>query len=259
MKRIAFLAALVLPLSCGNPSFTSADIVTGLIDYWPLDETSGNIAHDVVGGNNVTLSGFPDNQPTWTPGIIGGSLNFNNPSDYAVTNSPISENQYTIDFWLKSNGPGRINPRLVGPRDGINAWDVINSQANKGVGFYYNQGTNLIQDPTPPAQGVWENYAVTVDLVGDTAAVYRDGVQVAEGAFTDHVPLDTWVFGHNQDPSNANDALNGQLDEIRIYDRVLSAADIAQLAPEPSGFVLAVVGFLAAVGWRLNRRRSRCA
>ena len=78
-------ALVVLPLSRAT-----ADISTGLIDYWPLNETSGNIAHDVVGGNNATLSGFPSNQPTWVPGGCAGSLNFFAASNYVITNSPIS-------------------------------------------------------------------------------------------------------------------------------------------------------------------------
>ncbi len=253
----ALLALIVLPLSRAT-----ADISTGLIDYWPLNETSGNIAHDVVGGNNATLSGFPSNQPTWVPGRDGGgSLNFFAASNYVITNSPISSNQYTIDFWLKVNGPGGLDPRLIGPIDGFNSWIVINSIFGRGVGFYTDSGPNSIQDPTPPVNGVWENYATTIDLGASTVAIYEDGVKVASGTFNDHVPLDDWVFGHNQGPGNTNDTLNGQLQDIRIYNRVLSPADIMQLAPEPSSLVLAAFGFvgLLAWGWRRTAGRDRCS
>jgi hypothetical protein len=255
MQRPGTLSFAILALLLFPPAWANADIITGLTNHWTFDETSGVTAHDSVGGDDATLSGFPSNQPTWFPGKIGGSLNFIGASNYVITNAPISENQYTIDFWLKVNGPGGINPRLVGPRDGNQSWIVISREFNKGVGFYYNHGANLIQDPNPPAQNIWENYATTIDLVAHTAAVYRNGVQVAAGTFTDHVPLADWVFGHNQDPNNTNDTLNGQLDDVRIYDRVLSASDIAQLVPEPSSFVLAVFGLIGLAAWRWHRNR----
>ena len=244
---LALLALMLLPLARAD-----ADIVTGLVDYWPLDETSGLVAHDVVGGNNATLSGFSANQSTWVPGKVGGSLNFVAASNYVITNAPITSNQFTVDFWLKVNGAGGLDPRLIGPRDGFNSWVVINSIFNRGVGFYTDFTTNNIQDPNPPITGVWENYATTIDLVASTVAIYRNGVQVASGAFHDHAPLADWVFGHNQDPGNTNDTLNGQMDEIRIYNRVLSPSDIMQLVPEPNSVMLAGLALLgfAALAWR---------
>ncbi|HEX3726487.1 MAG TPA: LamG-like jellyroll fold domain-containing protein [Pirellulales bacterium] len=258
-QSITVLGRALLALIFLSASHANADIITGLVDYWPLDETSGSIAHDVVGGNNATLSGFPVNQATWVPGKVGGSLNFFAASNYVITDAPISSNQYTIDFWLKVNGPGGLDPRLIGPRDGFNSWIVINSIFDRGVGFYTDFTPNSIQDPNPPVTGVWENYATTIDLGAKQVAIYRDGIEVASGTFNDHVPLADWVFGHNQGPGNTNDTLNGQLDEIRIYNRILSPTDIMQLVPEPNSFVLAGLGFfgLAVWGWR-HRHHSAC-
>lgn len=228
--------------------------VSGLIHYWSLDETSGFTAHDSIRGNDATLSGFAESQPTWVPGKIGGSLNFFTASNYVITSDPIPENQYTINFWLKVNGPAEINPRLIGPRDGNHSWVVISDEFQKGVGFYYDHGRNTIQDPNLPARGIWENYAVTIDLTHSAAAVYRNGRQVAAGAFADRVPLANWVFGHNQDPGNPIGTLNGQLDEIRIYNRILTPLEIAQLVPEPTSGSLGMCALMALMAFNTRRR-----
>src|SRR5438477_11912877 len=39
-----------------------------------------------------------------------------------------------------------------------------------------------------------------------------------------------WIFGHNSDLSNNNDSLHGLLDDLRVYNRLLTDDDIALLA-----------------------------
>jgi len=232
-----------------------ADILSGLVNYYPLDESSGTIAHDVVGGNNATLQNFPVGQQAWVPGKFGNALNFTDSTNYVRTIGPISSDQYTIDFWLKLNGPGGINSRLVGPADGLYAWVILNTEFNRGVGFYYNYGASLLQDPNPPNIGVWENYAVTIDLVAAEASVYRNGVLVAAGEFHDSIPQQFWSFGHDQDPNNPLNGLDGQLDEIRIYDRALSSEEIRMFVPETGSVVLAGIGFLTLALWYGRRAK----
>jgi concanavalin A-like lectin/glucanase superfamily protein len=250
-----------LLLALGVATSARADITTGLVDYWQFNETSGTTAVDSAGSNNVLLSGGT----TFAPGRSGNSLNFTSASNYAVTTSAISYEQYTIDFWMKVNAFTGLNPRMVGPRDGNQTWIVLNNETNEGVGFYYNHGANTIQDPNPPPLGVWENYAATIDLVAHTAAIFRNGVQVASGTFTDNVPLLPWVMGHNQDPNNPADFFTGQLDSVRIYDRVLTSSDIVQLVPEPSGVALAACAVFCLAGlavrrvWRTARLRAAAA
>jgi hypothetical protein len=211
-KPWAAIALLTLLLTL--PNVARGDITTGLVDWWKFNETSGNIAYDSVGSNNVNLSGF-------------------------------SGDAFTGE-----------NPRMVGPRDGNQAWIVLNNESEKGVGFYYDHGANTIQDPNPPPLGVWTNYAATIDLVADTAAIYRNGVEVASGTFSDNVPQLTWAMGHNQDPNNPADFFTGQLDDVRIYDRVLTQSDVVQLVPEPSGAALASCAAISLLGVALRRRSS---
>jgi hypothetical protein len=77
---------------------------------------------------------------------------------------------------------------------------------------------------------VWEHYAVTYDRAGGLAKIFRNGVQVASGVFLDDPPIERWVFGHNSDVGNHNDTLRGKLDELLVYDMLLTHEEIELLA-----------------------------
>jgi len=65
---------LVLFLVIVPPSAHAADITTGLVGYWQLDETSGTTARDASGrGNPGTLV----HNPAWASGKFGGAVSFN--------------------------------------------------------------------------------------------------------------------------------------------------------------------------------------
>src|SRR3990167_7744794 len=78
----------LLPLSQ-----TEANITTGLVSHWKMDETTGTTATDSVGTNNGTLT----NGPTWTTGKLNNALSFDGSNDYVSMGSPSSlDNMETV-------------------------------------------------------------------------------------------------------------------------------------------------------------------
>lgn len=239
-RKSIWQAAYVLSAICCLVYQARADITSGLLYHWPLDEISGVIAADVVSGNSGTLANWGMSEDRWVTGKVGGALDFGDIDNYVITDSPISLDQYTISFWLKVKAEEGTNPRIIGPSDGLHHWVVIGNEDNLGVGFYYDHGAVLVQDPNPPILGEWEHYAVILDRVAGQASIYRDATLVSSGSFTDDLPLESWIFGHQGDVNNHGDSLNGLLDDIRIYNRLLEFADVVELAaiPEPSTSVM---------------------
>ena len=232
----------------------SGATVPGIVHHWRFDETSGDVAADSVSANSGTLKNWGSTEPRWVDGMVGGALDFGNINNYVITDSPISFNEYTIAFWLKVHAVEGTNPRIVGPNDREH-WIIIGNEDQRGVGFYYNWGGNLAQDPNPPLLGTWEHYAIVFDRIGGDTLIYRDGVEVAHKFHTDDLPLGQWIFGHSVDPNNHGDSLSGQLDDLQVYDRLLAANEIATLAvPEPSALILLTSG-LGALGLIVYRRR----
>ena len=208
------------------------DLTDGLLHYWKFDETSGDLAADSVGENPIELSNWSDGEPQWTEGKVGGALDFSSETDnFAITQSDVDLDKFSISFWLNLTGREGINPRLIAPlqAEGHHPGVVISQEFGKGVGTYYDHGRSSAQDPNPVALAKWDHYVFTYDKDGKTI-VYRNGSQVAEDNSRAGAVGGRWVLGHNGDPNNAKDSLNGLMDEVRLYGRVLSPQEAATLA-----------------------------
>ena len=69
MKTLSIVAnAVGLALTLAHVG--RADITTGLAHYWPFDETSGYVAADSVGDNDVTLFNWGQGESRLVPGRV---------------------------------------------------------------------------------------------------------------------------------------------------------------------------------------------
>jgi len=140
-------------------------------------------------------------------------------------------------FFMRYIGSGA---RMTGALNYDAGWDGVDSPNG-----YFNAGEWLVTG------GEWHHMAMTWDSGTQTASAYIDGVQVKSLAMN-------WAF-----PGFYNDTLvmadnwvdfAGSLDDLRLYDSALSAAEVAALIPEPSSLALAGLGLLPLLS---RRRRAR--
>jgi hypothetical protein len=88
---------------------------------------------------------------------------------------------------------------------------------------------NLRANRTAPLDA-WVHVAVTWD--GKTVRLYQDGGEVGALSYTG--PMGTSdrpvILGNNANQKGIDQPLGGRLDEVRLYDRGLSASEISALA-----------------------------
>lgn len=200
----------------------------GLIGYWSFDEGSGSVATDTSGyGNNGTLQGGP----TWVTGKIGKALQFDGVDDYidcgAGTSLHLDGNSFTIAAWIKLDQISRNN-NFVG-KGGTEAANQllhfgIRSSNNWMFAFYSND----LNVQGAPAVGTWYHLVGTYDATTNNKKLYLNGSLIGQNTpssdllNTDSYPL---LIGAR----NASDHYytKGLIDEVRLYDRVLTAAEIS--------------------------------
>ncbi len=197
-----------------------------------FDENGGLTAADASGnGRDGALEG----SAAWTPGRFGSAASLNGSS--ARIGLPglgtFYKTGFTLEAWVKprvaATDVAVLGTWVGGDDGGPMIWvDHLAGRyrltLNKGaVADYLDSG----QAPVP---GQWQHLAATYD--GATARFYVDGVETASKAFTGNVgDSNTWRIGaYGPGPTGFYD---GAIDEVRVYSRALSLAEVQTDMAEP--------------------------
>jgi hypothetical protein len=209
-KILLLTSLLVLGISCKKDKPLTAPQI-GLISYFNFDD-------NLKDQKGYASDGIPTGNPTFTDGKRGKALTRNG-IDQSVNfkpKNPQNSNQISISCWFKTVDLGFNNLVL----------DITNP-SNK-VKIYTSQGevsltvslpnTNSVF--VPFLSGQWNHYAGTFD--GNTMKVYINGIYIAQ---KNHPGT---IFGFNDNMDLTND-WPGSIDELYIYNRALSQAEVTQL------------------------------
>jgi hypothetical protein len=206
----------------------------GLVSWWPAE---GNYT-DIINGN----SGTPSGSVGFAPGEVGQALSFNNATNNAEITVPDNANlgvgQITIEAWVKPTTSGHGRP-IVQKRSALNVggYTFETTDTSDGPGpanglefAIWISGTQyLLQTPANALTiGAWQHVAATFD--GSTMNIYVNGVLQASRAATGSIDIDNvdpLVMGLNV--TNANWDWNGLMDEVSLYNRALTSAEIQSL------------------------------
>lgn len=208
-------------------------LTSGLIGYWTFDgrDTSfvSNTTNDKSGqGRTATLVGMSTTTAR-VPGVVGQALDFNGTGNYLTfsdTGLPAGSASRSISIWFK-------NPNYVSGDKYFVTWGAEGGNTNFALGIYTsavllltNGGTNITTNATFSNDDKWHHAAVTYD--GSTASIYVDGALDNSGSMTTNTVLSAGNIGSHFNNAYSQDT-DASLDEVRIYDRVLSASEVKLL------------------------------
>lgn len=234
----------------GGISYGNVAINDGLVGYWKFDETSGTTAKDRSGyGNNGTYA--PDvtissNVPS-TQFSNGRSVSINGlqtfptgPITMGVVPQHDFTNNFTVSAWINATGwgnpgalqfPGIVSHISAGTYKG---W-VLGENCDSGtrLAFITQDGvgsSSSVCVDANPSTGAWHHLLGVVR--NGTQYIYLDGVQQSETAASKtniSSPTTKTMVGRFYD-NNTFFTFYGLIDEVRLYNRALSASEIAALA-----------------------------
>jgi len=238
-KKLIYLISFALVLGMG---FSLAHGQEGLIGYWKFDESSGTIAADSAGGDNDgTLSENVEWQPDY--GRSGGALLYDgtNTAHVEFPTTGMSATVGTVAVWGNLNEPQPSQVRYFFGHTTQPSYnnrvqlymDGSNTELDLGLGDSHTRQTNIMVLETE----TWYHVALTWD--NGNYVVYVDGEEVATGTYTGLAAIHPFAWiGNDGDPvSEGTEAFGGMLDEVKLYDRALTADQIrAAMRGEPFPF-----------------------
>jgi hypothetical protein len=217
-------------------SFTTAAVALdpSLVGYWKFDEGSGTTAFDSSGnGNNGTWSGSGTHYTTGKVGSYAGQ--FNGSDDYVNGGNGTSLNptKITLAVWVKANSFGN-SKRII-------------EKAYTSFGEPYSQYNFIIGDTAPydyfafqasingtrkqaaiphgsVTTGVW--YYVVGTFDGTNLRIYLNGIEKAVTSASGNISSYDTNFLIGKMGASESYFFNGSIDEVAIYNRALSAAEI---------------------------------
>ncbi|MCU0913100.1 MAG: LamG domain-containing protein [Planctomycetes bacterium] len=201
-----------------------------LIGWWPLDEGSGTIAMDASGkGNDAKLQG----DPQWVQdGRLGAAVKFNGTSDYlAVPDSDsldIKGDRLTLAAWIRGNAWATSHIVRKIPDTGTGSIYFIRVQSTLLRGDLATPtGTIVVQGKTPLRVQEWVHAALVYD--GAEGRIYVNGVLDGQAVVSGKIAESNNELRIGRgEPAGY---FNGSIDDVRIYNRALTVAEIKQLDP----------------------------
>ena len=227
-RKFFYLASLVLVLSLVG--ICSAQVDPALVGWWKLDEGSGAVAADSSGnGNNGTLHGPVE----WVEeGKIGGALAFTGPYNYVLVPDAPSlnpTNALTIATWINPSWTGNNRILQKSSGGGDNQYRLLKEWGNNMVFHLPGLSPDRLEFVGLPPAGEWTHLAATYD--GSSMKVYYNGAVAGQQASTGKMTVSNGnlCIGTKHVTAPAGDEYNGIFDDVRIYNRALSASEILVL------------------------------
>lgn len=227
--------SIVYPWGWTNHAYAAWDL-GGLtpLAHWKFDESTGSTAADSSGnGSDGTVYG----NPTWRPsgGWFGGALDFDGRGDYVRVDRPVgfnfAPNSFSVSAW--------IYPReTAGQYHAILEYDRNSANGNRfGLWLdtdgcvHFRVGQNTWQSTDALRANQWYHVAATFEGASRAMRIYVDGVLEAtatnQKGFVTPTQA-TLIIGAR---GTADDEyFNGLIDDIRVFNSLLSAEEILILA-----------------------------
>jgi hypothetical protein len=212
----------------------------GLVGYWSFDSSfvNGTTLLDQSGNNN-NATAF---STASVPGEIGQALQFNGTSSYAQVSSALSSQQLydltgslSLSLWVQTTNSSRYEALISKYAAGGSGYGYLLRTTPAGMAELLIGGSNVasgngtVTDITAINDGNWHHLAVVIAL-GASVTFYVDGALSSSYTLNSTAGIASSPFVMGMPAAGAvGSYFTGNMDEVKVYDRVLSAGDVTSL------------------------------
>ena len=212
------------------PTAPAASATTGLLACYTLD---GNVSD--TSGNN--LNGTAQGNPVYEAGAVGQAMMFDGIDDYVDCTNNVKfdtiTDKITVAAWIRVDLFDKNYQAIV--TKGDSSWRIARDGTGDDVQWRCNGPTPSLEVVSQATvnDGQWHHLAGTYD--GATARLYVDGVLDGSMATTGAISKNTAPVYISGNSEKASRLWNGSIDDVRIYNRALTEAEVRLLADTTPG------------------------
>lgn len=217
------------------PSISQADITTGLVGYWKMDEANGgNCSSTTIDSSGNNNTGTCVSNPKYVAGKIGlGALNFNETTNYVNIGTPSNLNlttNFSLCAWVYANDNTGSQQQIISKGyDGINTqWQLAFTSGIMSFNSFSNPTVNGVNAITAMNFNVWQHWCGTYN---GTWSIYFNGAlnntSGSAGPTSTVRSVNIGAVDVGTPPSIQ--IMSGFIDDARIYNRAITASDVLQL------------------------------
>ena len=243
-----FLVVVVAIAFQANPAEAAGVVTNGLVSYWTFDraDVDGDTVKDVNGGNDGTINGAA----TIVMGKVREGIELNGTDQFVEIphdDSLVPLEAFTVEAWFNTelkdkalwqsivskNAPGNRSYELrlqPDPHFLVPSWAVVDA-AGTFIRANAPDDEEFETDRWYHIAGIWDGKS-------DEAHLYVDGKLKSSVEATSIWPSTISLFIGKRPQNGGKNFFKGIIDEVRIYDRVLTKAEVNRnmeaTAVEPS-------------------------
>jgi len=209
----------------------------GLVGYWKMDESALN---GCSGGEDSCDSSGNSHHGTWevsmdttdiVTGQYGNGVDLDGTDDYLSVSSTDTLNitgPITIALWIKTAGAqGGGDYRGIIDKGSSQSYSLLTGSGSGRDLSFYLKNNEVIETGEILSDNVWQHVVVTWD--GSQAYMFLDGDIIDTGTYTGSVISNSTDVGIGGYGFNGCCTFDGLMDEVRIYNRALSPAEVQKL------------------------------
>ena len=213
----------------------------GLVGYWAFDEGSGTTAADSSGNG---LNGTLQYDPTWASNGScrkGGCISFDGADDYVRIPDSAQlrlTGDVTVSAWIKPTGARSLGS-IVSKRYEFELGPVSDSAPYALRWSHKEPGGTLVTGDLAASTEAdqWQHVVLVRDATTLELRGYKNGAPALTSSYTTPPATSTYALNIGRNPGGIQ-RFRGLIDEVRLYDRALTDAEVQALYNEvaPAGF-----------------------
>jgi hypothetical protein len=222
-----FIPRAALSYSCGLPrpvAFYKLDELTWSGSAGEAADSSGNNLHGAAAGGAVPFPAQVCNGAQ----LDGTSRYVQVPHDNRLN----ATSELTVAAWINANALGAALKTIVSKDENFEFHLTNTGQINWWWQDSAANARQITTTGTAIAAGAW--YHVAIVYASGSQVIYINGVSRGTDTFTGTLAnnTDPLQIGADQYPAQPTRVFDGRIDEVRVYNRALSQADISQVIAE---------------------------